>query len=226
MPTRSWLLPAPSQAARRCSCRAREPLCHPRGGEGTTPHFSRIWLNAALVHTCAAPQMLIAPAALDSSLPPPPRLRTPALPPYASPGINQRAREAFDLWCAPASSSEHRRTPGSYERARTAGTEEGSERILATPGTSSSPSSSADARHPRAWSGPHAASLAPLSSSPTAQEQTWVAATEEQGCGEQRNDTSKNNPNCPQVTRERGQLFHQWSSTNVHRRCCAPQKGK
>ena len=90
-----------------------------------TPRFSCIWLNAVLAHTRTAPQMVIAPAARDSSLPPPLRLRTPALPPYASPGINQRAREAFDLWRAPASSSEHWCTPGSYERAQTASAGEG-----------------------------------------------------------------------------------------------------
>lgn len=32
------------------------------GGEEMTPHFSCIWLNAALAHTCTASQMLIAPA--------------------------------------------------------------------------------------------------------------------------------------------------------------------
>lgn len=98
--------------------------------------------------------------------------------------------------------------------------------MLAVPGTSSSPSSSADALHPKVRSRPCAGSLTLLLSPPTAQEQTWVAATEEQGCGEQRNGTSKNNPNCPQVTGERGRLFHWWNSTDAHRCCCAPQQEK
>lgn len=90
----------------------------------------------------------------------------------------------------PASGSEHRRTPGSYESLDSQRWG-GSEKMLAVPGTSSSPPSSSGAVHPGARSRPHAGSLVPLSSPPTAQEQTWVAATEEQGCGEQRNDTSK-----------------------------------
>lgn len=61
---------------------------------------------------------------------------------------------------------------------------------------------------------------------PMAQEQTWVAATAVQGCGEQRNDTRKNNPNCPRVTRERGGHCHPWDPADVHRHCCAPQQGK
>lgn len=147
-------------------------LCPPSVGRADPSFLLHPLFLLHLAKCHPAPHMLIAPATPDSSLPPPCRLGTLVLPPYASPGINQRAGEASDLWCAPASSCEHQHTLGSYEKAQTASTGEGSEGMLAVPGTSSSPSSQ---------SGPHTSSLAPLPSPPAAQEQSWVAAMKEQG---------------------------------------------
>jgi len=138
----------------RVASRARELLCCPGVGRGRVPPCRAPGCPGPCPR-CSAQADCTSRSGIVSATPSQAEDTS-----TASPGINRRAREAFELWSATASSSEHRRVLGSCERARTASAGKGSEGMLAMQATaSSSPSSSADALHLRAWSGPCAGSL-------------------------------------------------------------------
>lgn len=158
----------------------------------------------------------------DPSLPPSPRLRTPTTPSHASPGINQRAQEAFDLWRVLASSREQQLVLG-------AGTEPGEQSwagqrgegvLLCQPLLPHLPPLSTPVPDPD----PTVVPSLPFSLLPEHKNRPGGSY---RGAG-MRNDTRENNPKHPLVTQEQGWLFLQGpplllpSRKNEIKPCTAP----